>query len=138
MVDQFPASFINRLEMLRHIETQEEEKRALREEAERKDSIIQRNGSELQAKNEQKIAEMDQLRTNEIEQLRLQIIRDLNSQSKLLKAGKVAEVTELKSKVTSYENSTKILLQEREGFATQLVEERELRWRLQSEVEKST
>ena len=69
MVDQFPASFTNRLEMLRHIETQEEEKRVLREEAERKDSIIQRNGSELQAKNEQKIAEMDQLRTNEIEQL---------------------------------------------------------------------
>ena len=35
MVLQFPASFANRLEMLRRIEAQEEEKIALREEGER-------------------------------------------------------------------------------------------------------
>ena len=41
MVLQFPASFANQLEMLRQIEVIEAEKRALTEEGERKDRVIQ-------------------------------------------------------------------------------------------------
>ena len=69
MVLQFPASFANRLEMLRHIEVQEEEKRSLSEEGERKDRVIQQNVNhmsirreEVQAKDQKKAAEIDQLR----------------------------------------------------------------------------
>ena len=132
---QFPASFANRLEMLRCIEVQEEEKRALREEGERKDRqneeqiSIYRN--DVQAKDQKKAAEINQLKvvhSCEVEQLRLQV-RDLNAQNQLLNDEKEAEVAELKSKVTAYEtlieNNAKTLLQEREQFDTQLNKERE-------------
>ena len=51
MVLQFPASFVNQLEMLRHIELQEEEKRSgLREEGERKSEVQQNLASSKSAK----------------------------------------------------------------------------------------
>ena len=145
---QFPASFANRLEMLRRTEVQEEEKRALREEGERKDRVIQQNENQIlsyregvQAKDQQKAAEIDQLKvvhSSEIEQLRLQV-RDLNSQNQLLNDEKEAEVTELKSKVTAYEtqieNNARTLLQEREQFDAQLDEERE---KFEKELAKKT
>ena len=68
MVLQLPASFANRLEMLRRIEVQEEEKRALREEGERKDRVIQQSKSQISICREdlvlsqQKAAEIDQLK----------------------------------------------------------------------------
>ena len=89
MVLQFPASFANRLEMLRQIEADGEEKRALTEEGERKDRAIQQKESEIsslreevRAKEEQMFAEIDRLKlthSSEVEQLRLQVI-DLNTQ----------------------------------------------------------
>ena len=127
MVLQFPASFANQLEMLRNIENQEDEKRSLREEGERKDQIIQQNENqisiykkEVQTKEQQKAAEIDQLKVvhfSEVELLRLQV-RDLNAQNQLLNDEKEAEVTELKSKAALHEAQI-------EQFHTQLAKERE-------------
>ena len=149
MVLLFPASFANRLEMLRQIEAVKEEKRALTEEGERKDRVIQQDEKqmlfyqeEIQAKKEQKIAEIDQLKvahSSEVEQILLQV-RDLNTQNQLIKAENEAKITELRSKYgaleTQIENNAKTLLQEREQcellfrkerqqFEAQLAKERE-------------
>ena len=105
MVLQFPASFANRLEMLRQIEADGEEKRALTEEGERKDRIIQQKESqvsslreEVQIEKERNIAEIDRLKlahSSEVKQLRLQV-RDVNTHSELMKTENEAEVEELK------------------------------------------
>ena len=107
MVLQFPASFANRLEMLRQIAAVEEEKRTLTEEGERKDRAIQQKESqisslreEIQAKEEQKSDEIDRLKlahSSEMEQLHLQV-RDLNAQKQLDTSKMEAEIAELKSK----------------------------------------
>ena len=117
---QFPTSFANRLEMLRRIEVDGEEKRALTEEGERKDRVIQ-----------QKVAEVDRLKLvhySEVEQLQLQV-RDLNTKYQLMKAENEAKIGELKSKAgaleSQVENNAKTLLQEREQSAIRLTEERE-------------
>ena len=130
MVLQFPASFANRLEMLRQIEADREEKRALTEERERKSEIIQSQisslGEEVQAKEEQKIAEVDQLKvvhSSEVKQLQLQV-RDLNTQKQLLKAENKAETIEFKSKITALENQVETLLQEKEQSEGQWTEAR--------------
>ena len=138
IASQFSASFANRLEMMRHIEAAEEEKRALTEEGERKDRAIREKESqisslreEIQVKEEQKITEMNQLKlthSSEVEQLRLQV-RDLNTQSQLMNARNEAEVTELKAKAgaleTQIETNAKILLQEKELSARRLIKEKE-------------
>ena len=151
MVLQFPASFANRLEMMRRIEAVEEEKRALTEEGERKDRVIQQKENEIslhreevQAEKEQKIAEIDRQKlahSSEVEQLRLQV-RDVNTQSHLIKAENEAEITQLKSKAgaleSQVENNAKIMLQEREQSARRLTEEREqCEIRLRKEREQS-
>ena len=151
MVLQFPASFANRLEMLRRIEAVEEEKRALTEEGERKDRAIQQKENEIslhreevQAEKEQKIAEIDRQKlahSSEVEQLRLQV-RDVNTQRHLIKAENEAEITQLKSKAgaleSQVENNAKIMLQEREQSARRLTEERErCEIRLRKEREQS-
>ena len=66
MVLQFPASFANRLEILRQIEAVEGKKRALTEEGERKDGAVQQKESqilslreEVQAEKEQNFANID-------------------------------------------------------------------------------
>ena len=137
IASQFLASFANRLEMLRQIETVEEENRALTEEGERKDRVIEQKEDEIslhrevQAEKEQKLAEIDQLNivhSSEMEQLRLQV-RDLNTHSQLSKAEKEAEIKELKSKAealeSQVENNAKTMLEEREQSARRLTEERE-------------
>ena len=138
MVLQFPASFANRLEMLRQIEADGEEKRGLTEEGERKDRAFQQKESqisslreEVQAKEEQKFAEIDRLKlahSTEVEQLQLQL-KDMKTKNQCTKAENKAEIVELKSKYsaleTQIENKTKILLEEREQYARQLRKERD-------------
>ena len=139
VASQFPASFANRLEMLRRIETVEEEKRALTKEGERKDRVIKQKEDEIsslhrveiQVEKEEKVAKVDQLNivhSSEVGQLRLQI-KDLNTHSQLTKAEKEAEIKELKSIAgalkSQVENNAKTMLQEREQSARRLTEERQ-------------
>ena len=151
MVLQFPASFANGLEMLRHIGAGEEEKRALTEEGERKDRVIQQKENEIslhreeaQAEKDKNSAETHRLKlaySSEVEQLRLQV-RDLNTQSQFKKAKNESETTELKSNLealeSQVENNAKIMLQEREQSARRLTEERKrCEIRLRKEREQS-
>ena len=138
MVLQFPTSFANRLEMLRQIEADGEEKRALTEEGERKDRVIQQKESqvsslreEVQIEKERNSAEIHRLKlahSSEVKHFRLQV-RDVNTHSKLMKAESEAEVEELKSKSevleSQVENNAKTMLQEREQSAKRLTAERE-------------
>ena len=138
MVLQFPASFANRLEMLRRIEAVEEEKRALTEEEERKDRVIQQkqdqislHREEARAEKEKHSAEIHRLKlahSSEVKHLRLQV-RDVKTQSQLMKAENEAEIAELKSKAgaleSQVENYAKVLLQEREQSVRQMTEERQ-------------
>ena len=134
MVLQFPASFANRLEMLRQIEADGEEKRALTEEGERKDRVIQQKAN----------AEIHRLKlahSSEVEQLRLQV-SDLNAQSQFENAKNVAETTELKSNLkvlkSQVENNAKTMHQERERSARWLTEEqKQCKIRLRKEREQS-
>ena len=156
MVLQFPASFANRLEMMRQIEADGEEKRALTEEGERKDRVIQQKESEIslhkeevRAKEKQKTADIDRLQlahSNELEQLRLQV-RDLNTQSQLATAKMEAELMELKSHaiLSLYESQIENYSKEREKLELQLAQERETIKKLmidnhdlQSDLSKST
>ena len=77
---QFPGTFTNRMEMLRYIESKEQENRALREadNCQKEQEIIK----EAQGK----VEEVDQLNliySSEVEHLKLQV-RDLNAQNQLL------------------------------------------------------
>ena len=92
MTKQCPASFANRLEMLRCIEAQREENRQSEQQVVRLREEVQQKSEEMDRQNS--------IYSREVEQLKLQI-RDLISQ--LLVAANEAEVTELKAKVvTSY------------------------------------
>ena len=127
MVLQFPTIFVNRLEMLRQIEAVEGERRALTEEVQKKDGIIQQKESQIslhreqfRAMEKQKTAEISRLNivhSSEIEQLRLQV-RDLNTQNQLMKAENEAEITQLKSTAAVYEtqieNNARLLFQEKQ------------------------
>ena len=138
MVLKFPASFANRLEMLKRIEKDKEEKSILIKEGERKDRVIQQGKEQvlvykekLHAREQQNSAEIGQLRmthSSEIEQLRLQI-RDMNTQMRLVNVKKDLKITELNHKVRALENqvgnNSKILLEEREQFAMQLTEKQQ-------------
>ena len=102
---QFPASFANRLEMLRQIEDLIERERALREEGavenRRKDEEILKLQNEAKEKDEEN-ARLNLVYSSEVEQLKLEV-RDLHAQTQLLTATKEADVTELKTKVAAYE-----------------------------------
>ena len=164
IASQFPASFANRLEMLRRTEAIEEEKRALTEERERKDRVIQQKesqisslGEKVRAKEEQKTTEIDRLKfshSSEVEQLRLQV-RDLNTRGQLKTAENEAEVTELKSKAEALENQVLQekgqserqlseaqkqheiqLSKERQEFEAQLTKEREANRKLKTDSSK--
>jgi chromosome segregation ATPase len=138
MMLQFPASFANRLEILRQIERERREKSALSEEGERKDGIILQKENqisslrkEVQVEKEQKPIEMERLKfshSTEVKQLQLQL-GDMETRNQYTKAENEAEIVELKSKYSALEiqieNKTKILLKEREQSARQLREERE-------------
>ena len=118
---QFPASFANRLEMLRQTEHQEEEKQALRVEREverqRKEQEISSLRKEAEEKEEEYVRRTLAC-SNEVEQLKL-LNQDLNSQKQLLAAKNECEATELKIKLTVCEtqiesNDTKLSLLEDE------------------------
>ena len=121
---QFPASFANRLEMLRQIDNLMEEKRALKEEGEeenqRKDAEILTLRNEAKEKDDENVR-LNIVYSSEVEQLKFEV-RDLNAQNQLLTATKEADVTELKTKVASYEDqieeNDKIMQNQREEFET--------------------
>ena len=100
VASQFPASFANRLEMLRRIETGEEQTRVVREE---KDAVIQQKDERmmtLQQEAEQKADEIDRLNmaySSEVEQLKLEV-RDLNSKNELLVATHRAKAEQIQQK----------------------------------------
>ena len=126
MVLQFPASFTNRLEMLRHIEAQEIEKQALRQERETKTQP--KKEQVLREAVQQKAMEVDRLSvvySSEVKQLKLQN-RDLISQNQLLKGENEAKSSELE------QNDIQLAI-EREQFETQLAKEREVSRRLEKE-----
>ena len=129
MVLQFPASFANRLEMLRHIQHQQEEKQVLREEREAENRQNQQEISRLREEAQEKAEEVDRLNlsySSEVEELKLQA-RDLNSQNEQLKVEREAESKEMNNKVAFYEdqiqNKDKAMKQEREEHITQLAKE---------------
>ena len=105
IVLQFPASFANRLEMLRQIDNLIDEKQALRKEGEaenrRKDKEILKWQDEAKEKDDENVR-LNLVYSSEVEQLKLEV-RDLNAQNQLLTATKEADVTELKTKVVAYE-----------------------------------
>ena len=134
---QFPSFFTDRLEMLQHIESVEEEKRTLIEEGERKDRIIQQNKVEIFHRDkeirveEQKSVEIKRVNvahSSEVEQLRLQV-NDLQVHNQLVIATMEAELTELKSQAAFYESqiesNSKVLIREREQSEEMLMKERE-------------
>ena len=152
MVLQFPASFANRLEMLRHIQHQEEEKRVLveereaerqavkeereaerqrmREERETENRQNQQELSKLREEAQEKAEEVDRLNlsySNELEELKLQV-RDLNSQNEQLKVEREAKSKEMNSKVAFYEdqiqNKDKAVKHERKVYSRQLAKQR--------------
>ena len=131
MVLQFPASFANRLEMLRQIDQLGEEKQTLRSESE---TVIQRKEEQIQQMVEEaqrNSSEIDRLKMNHsIESTQLQVqLEDFKSQKKQLKAESEAKVEELKSKAALFEaqieTNGKLLQDERETSKTQLVKEKE-------------
>ena len=94
---QFPSSFASRLEMLRLIEHQEEEKRALREEgeteSERKEQEISSLRKEAEEKEEENIR-LTLVYSSEVEQLKLQV-QDLNSQKQVFAAKRESDIAQM-------------------------------------------
>ena len=128
MVLQFPASFANRLEMLKEIERVEEEKQALREEGEAENQWKdQQIVKETEQKEEKNIGLNLVHHRSEVEQLKLEV-RDYNVQIQLLSSTNEADVMELKTKVAVYEDQIesygKLLQQQKEDFKTQQERER--------------
>ena len=94
MVLQFPASFANRLDMLRLIE-------ADREELYQKEKQVMDWKKEAEQKAEE-VSRLNVAHSSEVEQLKLQL-RDVTSQKQLLIDDTEAELVELKTKVSLYE-----------------------------------
>ena len=145
---RFPASFANRLDMLKQIEADKEEKRSLIEEREKKDRIIKENEDEIlvsrenaqalteegkrkdiqisslkeeiRTKEGKGIAEMDRLKlVHSSEVEQLQLqVRELNTECELMKAENEAEIIEFKSKSAALETQI-------ENNAKILLQERE-------------
>ena len=139
VASQFLASFANRLEMLRRIQTVEEGTRVVREE---KDAVIQQKDERmmmLQQEAEQKADEINRLNvahSSEVEQLKLEV-RDLNSENKLLIATHkaelaenaaefIAEVAEFKAEVAEYKIKIEVSDSMREIAEKCLQQEKEL------------
>ena len=143
IVLQFPASFANRLEMLRQIEDLIEEKQALREEGEaenqRKDAEILKLRNEAKEKDYEN-AGLNLVLSSEVEQHILEV-RDLHAQNQLLTATKEADVTELKTKVAAYEdqieNNDEILQNQRGEFEREIAALTNEKHRLEYEISRS-
>ena len=140
---QFPASFANRLEMLRRIETVEEQTRVLREV---KNIVIQQKEERivtLQQDAKQKADEINRLNvaysseidrlnmahSSEVEQLKLEV-RDLSLQNELLVATHEAKVEEIaakfKAEVAEYKAKFEVSDSMREITEKRLQQEKEL------------
>ena len=140
LVLQFPASFANRLKMLRQIDNLMKEKQALREEGEaekqRKDKEILKWQNEAKEKDDENIRR-NLVYSSEVEQLKLEV-RDLNAQNQLFTATKEADVTELKTKVAAYEDqieeNDKIVQNQREEFEREIVALTNEKHRLDTEI----
>ena len=123
---QFPASFSNRLELLRHIAHQEEEKLTLKQEKEaevqQRDVQISKLTEEAQ-ENAREMSRAKIVHSSEVEQLRIDI-KEKETQKKLLQYESEAEIAELKCKTMLYETqiekNTETISRERELFKTQL------------------
>ena len=137
MVLQFPASFANRLEMMRHIKVVEEEKKALAEEGVRKDRVIQQKEEEslicrkalseevekmdrvIQRKNsqilfhEEKARAKEEMKTAEIDHHSSEVeqlrlqVRDLNTQKQLVTAKMEVTLAQIKLHTALYESQIK-------------------------------
>ena len=121
MVLQSPASFVNRLEMLRYAEQQEEEKQALREDRAAENRQNQKEISSLREDTQEKAEEIDRLNlvhTSKVEELQLQL-RDLSTQIELLVAKHEADTTKLKPDIAIYEAQ----IESNEAFKVQEVRE---------------
>ena len=136
MAPQFPPSFSNRLEMLKHIEADEVEKRHLIVKEKEKDAEIEQQAKILSKLTKKHHNEVDQLKivhSSEIAQLQLQV-RHMNTQVKLLRTESEAVIAELKAKSAldqaQLQHIDKTILQEREKFEKQLDNERTVSRRL--------
>ena len=98
IASQFPASFANRLEMLRQIEADGREKRALTEEGERKDNVIQEKSNEILIQREEILAltEEREKKDRTIQQKESQISSLREEVSKAKEEQKSAEIDRLK------------------------------------------
>ena len=130
MVLQYPASFANRLEMLVHIQHQEEEKETMMEEKEAEDRESQQEISKLRKKVQEKAEEVNRLsllHSSEVEEFKIHV-RDLNLQIEQITVECDAMSEEMKTKVALYEDQIQTkdeaMSKEREGYATQLAKER--------------
>ena len=144
VASRFPASFANRLEMLKRIKTTAKQTGVLREE---KDAVIQQrevqimtlqqeaeeNTNEIDRLNKAYFSEIERLNvaySSEVEQLNFEV-RHLNSQNKLLVAKYKAEVEECNTKIkhldSMLESSEKHLQQEKElsGTLTESLQEKD-------------
>ena len=127
IASRFPASFANRLEMLRRIETVEEQSRVLREE---KDVVFQQKEVRivtLQQEVKQKAWEIERLNVvyaSEIGQAKLEV-QDLNSQIRLLEVQNEAKVGELNDKIAVSEKQIKDDEKHLQRYEVQLSEERD-------------
>ena len=147
MVLQFPASFANRLEILRSIKHHKEIMQILKMQSERDTEI---KGEKIVDKEDQLQQMIKEIRRNESEIDRLKMdhsfqteylqfqVKDLKSQNQQLEAESQAEVKELSSKAAIYEaqihNNTITLQREREQYEMQLSKEREMNRKLRSEI----
>ena len=136
---QFPDCFANRLEMLRQLEHQEEEKRALKEEGEterqRKEQEISSLRKEAEEK-EEEIVRLTLMYSSEVEQLKLQL-QDLNSKKKHL-TGKIENYEEQILSILSVRKLERKqfethLTKEKKDYDAQLAKERETCHRLTKE-----
>ena len=119
MVSQFPPSFVNRFEMLKRIEADEEKLQ------QREKQML--NWKKEAEKKTEEIHQLNVTHSSEVEQLKLKL-RDTVSQNELFVEETEAELVELRSKITLYEaqmvNKDRIE-QETEQSDVQLKEEKE-------------
>ena len=126
MVLQFPASFANRLEMLRHIQHQEEEKRVLKEEREaemqavmeEKRSLMEERETERKAMREEREAENRQ-NQQEISRLREEA-QEKAEEVDRLNLSYSSEVEELKLQVKDLNSQNEQFKLEREAESKEM------------------
>ena len=126
MVLQFPASFANRLEMLREVERMEEVKQALRKEGEaenqRKDQQIFSLQKEAEEKKEENI-QLNLVYSSEVEHLQLQVRKvaeEKKEEIARLNVVYLSEVEQLKLKVRDLNAQIQLLSATNEAEATEL------------------